>query len=176
MSFSKSVLGKAPAVVPAVVPAVLCYEEPASPMPLEIEAAANTAAPPLDLQEPAANTATPPLDLNPQEEPVPSDSALETEAELQLQIFRQLQQLMLTMRPTEEDWLPVLYRHSCFNSQRDCLFCAGIAFSAIERCYAHACFFLFLIIDVIGIAVTSAATSVGGLLLQLSFSSLLWIV
>ena len=55
-------------------------------MALEIEAAVITAAPPLDLQEPAANTATPPLELNPPEEPVTSDSALEIEAELQLEI------------------------------------------------------------------------------------------
>ena len=55
MSFLQSFLGRAPAVVPAVVPTVLCYEEPASPMPLEIEAAANTAAPPLDLQCPASS-------------------------------------------------------------------------------------------------------------------------
>ena len=90
MSFLQSCLGRAPAVVPAGVPAVLCYEEPASPMPLEIEAAANTAAPPLDFQEPAANTATPPLELNLPEEPVTSDSALEIEAELQVKI-QQLQ-------------------------------------------------------------------------------------
>ena len=55
-------------------------------MPLEIEAAANTAAPPLDLQEPAAITATPPSELNSPEEPVTSDTALEIEAELQLKM------------------------------------------------------------------------------------------
>ena len=90
MGFVQSCLGRAPAadpaVAPAVVPAMLCYEEPASSMPLEIEAASDTAAPPLELQEPAANTATPPSELNSPEEQRRAAELQLQKQQIQLQI------------------------------------------------------------------------------------------